>query len=223
MPAPDRFELYAFWRSSAAYRVRVALALKGLKAHETFVDIDAGEQHGEAYRAVNPMGGIPAFVDREGDGAPITQSLAILEYLEEIHPQPALLPQGAPARARVRSLAALLAADTHPLITPRVRQYLTTRGGFDPAAWRAWQEQWFGAGLRALERRLSTEPGTGRFCHGDTPTMADVCLASVLVVARVFKLEFDGIPTVARIMAACEGLEAFAQADPRRQAGAPAA
>jgi maleylacetoacetate isomerase/maleylpyruvate isomerase len=222
MTAPDRFELYAFWRSSAAYRVRVALNVKGLEAHETFVDIDAGEQHAEAYRAVNPMGGIPAFVDRQGGGVPITQSLAILEYLEETHPAPALLPAGAAARARVRSLSALLAADTHPLVTPRVRQYLTTKGGFDPAAWRAWQEQWFGTGFRAIERRLSTEKDTGRFCHGDTPTVADICLASVIVVARVFKLEFDGLPTVSRIMAACEELDAFARADPRRQSGAPA-
>ena len=123
----------------------------------------------------------------------------------------------------MRSLAALLAGDTHPLITPRVKKYLTGTAGFDDAAWRAWQVQWFGTGLRALEQRLADEPETGAFCHGDTPTMADICLASIIVVMRVFKVEVEGIPTVRRIMQNCEALEAFAKADPRRQAGAPAA
>jgi glutathione S-transferase len=121
----------------------------------------------------------------------------------------------------VRSLSALLAADTHPLITPRIKKYLTTTGGFDDAAWRAWQIHWFGTGLRALEQRLANEPGTGRFCHGDTPGMADICLASVVAVMRVFKIEIEDIPTVMRIMAACEELDAFARADPMKQQGAP--
>jgi maleylacetoacetate isomerase/maleylpyruvate isomerase len=223
MTDTDRFELFSYWRSSATYRVRVAFNFKGLRPRETNVDIDVGEQHGAAFRKVNPMGAIPALIDHaEGAGAtPLTQSLAILEFLEESFPEPPLLPAGAHARARVRSLAAMLAADTHPLVTPRVRKYLTTTGGFDAAAWRAWQQQWFGAGLQALEQRLAGEPGTGRFCHGDTPTLADVCLASVLVVARVFKIEVEGIPTVNRIMAECERLDAFIRADPRLQAGAP--
>ena len=223
MTDPDRFELFSYWRSSATYRVRVAFNLKGVKASETDVDIDGGRQHEAAFRRLNPLGGIPALIDH-GDGQsrlPLTQSLAILEFLDETYPQPPLLPADAHGRARVRSLAQMLAADTHPLITPRVRKYLTTSGGFDADAWRAWQIQWFGTGLRAVEARLAGEPGTGRFCHGDTPTQADICLASMFTVMRVFKIAFDDIPTATRIMAECEKLEAFAAADPSRQAGAP--
>ena len=223
MTASDRFELFSFWRSSATYRVRVAFNLKGLARRETNVDIDAGEQHGEAFRRVNPLGGIPALIDHEpGESAlPMTQSLAILEFLDEAHPLPPLLPADPHGRARVRSIAQMLTADTHPLITPRVRRYLTTTGGFDADAWRAWQIQWFGAGLRAVEAHLAGEDATGRFCHGDQPTQADICLASLFTVMRVFKIAFDDIPTCTRIMAECEQLEAFAAADPMRQAGAP--
>lgn len=220
-----RFELFSYWRTSATYRVRVALNLKGLQAKEHNINLDAGEQRSEAYLKINPMGAIPALIDHSpGQPAtPLTQSQAILEFLDEIHPEPPLLPADPHGRARVRSLVAMLAADTHPLITPRIRKYLTTTGGFDDAAWRAWQIQWFTTGLQALEQRLVNEPGTGRFCHGDALTMADVCLASIIVVARVFKIEVPDIPTVMRIMADCEKLEAFAKADPRKQAGAPAA
>ena len=223
MTDTNRFELFSYWRTSATYRVRVALNLKGLKASETNVDIDAGDQHGAAFRKINPLGGIPALIDHgEGEShAPLTQSLAILEFIDEIHPAPPLLPADPHGRARVRSIAQMLAADTHPLITPRVRKYLTTAGGFDADAWRAWQIQWFTTGLTAVEQRLAQEPATGVFCHGDTVTLADICLASILSVMRVFKIEIDDIPTVRRIMAACERLEAFAAADPRRQAGAP--
>jgi maleylacetoacetate isomerase len=224
MTDDDRFELHAYWRTSATYRVRVAFNLKGVRPRETNVDLDAGEQLGEAFRRINPMGAIPALIDH-GPGQsplPLTQSLAILEFLDETYPQPPLLPADAHGRARVRSLAQLLAADTHPLVTPRVRKYLTTSGGFDAQAWRAWQIQWFGAGLRAFEQRLANEPGTGRFCHGDAPTMADICLASIFAVMQVFKIDFDDLPTARRIMAECERLEAFAAAAPARQAGAPA-
>ena len=223
MTDTNRFELFSYWRTSATYRVRVAFNLKGVKPRETNVDIDAGEQHGEAFRRVNPLGGIPALIDHgPGESAlAITQSLAILEFLDETHPQPPLLPADASGRARVRAIAQMLSADTHPLVTPRVRQYLTTAGGFDADAWRAWQVQWFGAGLRAVEARLAGEAGTGRFCHGDQPTLADICLASMFSVMRVSKIAFDDIPTCMRIMAECEKLEAFAAADPMRQAGAP--
>jgi maleylacetoacetate isomerase len=220
----DRFELHSYWRTSATYRVRVAFNLKGVRPRETNVDLDAGEQLGEAFRRINPMGAIPALIDH-GPGQsplPLTQSLAILEFIDETYPEPPLLPADAHGRARVRSLAQMLAADTHPLVTPRVRKYLTTSGGFDAQAWRAWQIQWFGAGLRAFEQRLANEPGTGRFCHGDAPTMADICLASIFAVMQVFKIDFDDLPTARRIMAECERLEAFAAAAPARQAGAPA-
>ncbi len=223
MTSTPRFELYSFWRTSATYRVRVALNLKGLEAAEHNIDVDAGENLSEAFLKINPLGGLPAFIDNGpgSDRLPITQSLAILEYLEEVHPLPALLPEGAPARARVRSLALMMAADTHPFVTPRVRKYLTSAGNFDPAAWRAWQIQWFTVGLQALERRLASEAATGTFVHGDSVTIADICLASVIAVARVFSIEVPGIPTVDRVMAACEEIEAFQRASPFRQFGAP--
>ncbi len=216
---PD-YELFAFWRTSATYRVRVALNLKGLTAHERIINLDAGEQRSADFLKINPMGAIPALV--EPGQAPLTQSLAILEYLDEMQPSPALLPTGLHARARVRSLAAMLAGDTHPLITPRIKKYLMGTSNFDDAAWRAWQIHWFTTGLQALEQRLVSEAGTGVFCHGESPTIADICLASIIVVARVFKITVADIPTVDRIMASCEALDAFTQADPRRQAGAPA-
>ncbi len=225
MTDQPRFELFAFWRTSATYRVRVALNLKGLGAKERVVNLEAGEQRGEAFLQVNPLGAIPAMIDLQAGQSrtPLTQSLAILEFLDEVEPSPALLPADLHGRARVRSLAAMLAADTHPLITPRVRKYLATSAGFDDAAWRAWQIHWFNTGLQAFEQRLATEAETGPFCHGDTVTMADICLASIIVVMRIFKIEVAGIPTVDRIMAACETQEAFAKAEPRHQDGAPKA
>ena len=225
MTDPARFELFSFWRTSATYRVRVAFNLKGVAPREHNVDVDGGELRGAAFLKINPMGAIPALLDHGvGQSAtPLTQSLAILEFLEETYPAPALLPADAHGRARVRSLAAMLAADTHPLITPRVKRYLTASANFDDAAWRAWQMHWFSTGLQALEQRLASEPGTGTFCHGETPTLADICLASIIVVMRIFKIEVADIPTVNRIMAACEQLDAFAKAAPMRQAGAPQA
>lgn len=215
------FELYSYWRTSATYRVRVALALKGMQAQERFVNVDAGEHRSDAYLKINPMAAIPALVSP--GHSPMTQSLAILEFLEELQPQPPLLPADVYGRARVRSIAQMLAVDTHPLITPRIKKHLMGEHGFDDAAWRAWQTQWFTTGLRAVEQRLAADPDTGRFCHGDTPTFADICLASILVVMRVFKISVSDTPTIDRIMAACESLEAFAKADPMRQEGAPTA
>ena len=218
-PQPP-FELFAFWRTSATYRVRVALNLKGLAAHERIVDLDAGEQRSEAFLKVNPMGAIPALL--VPGHAPITQSLAILEFLDEFQPAPPLLPADLHGRARVRSIANMLAADTHPLITPRVKKYLTSSGGFDDAAWRAWQVQWFTTGLAAVEQRLAGEAATGVFCHGDAPTLADIVLASITAVMRVFKVTVAGTPTIDRIVATCDAHEAFAKAAPSRQVGAPA-
>ena len=220
MAAQPQFELFAFWRTSATYRVRVALNLKGLSAHERIVNIDAGEQRGAAFLTINPLGGIPALI--APGHAPMTQSLAILEYLEELQPTPPLLPTDLHGRARVRAIALMLAADTHPFVTPRVKKYLTGTGGFDDAAFKAWQVHWFTTGLQAVEKRLVTESDqTGAFCHGDTPTMADICLASIVAVMRVFKISVPEIPTIDRIIARCDGVEAFAKADPFRQAGAP--
>jgi maleylacetoacetate isomerase len=212
-------DLYAYWRTSATFRVRVALNLKGIAASERQVNLDAGEQRSPEFLKINPLAAIPALVM---DGQPpLTQSLAILEFLEELQPKPPLLPSDLHGRARVRSIAGMLAADTHPLVTPRVRGYLTKSGGFDDAAWRAWQIQWFGTGLQAVEQRLANDAATGRFCHGDVPGMADICLASIVAVMRVFKIATSGTPTVDRIVAACDDLEAFRRADPMRQVGAP--
>jgi maleylacetoacetate isomerase/maleylpyruvate isomerase len=220
-----RFALYSYWRTSATYRVRVALNLKKLASEEINVDIDKNEQREPAFLAINPLGAIPALIDRApgASSLPITQSLAILEFLEEIEPDPALLPADPWARARVRALAGMMATDTHPLITPRIKKYLTAAGGFDDAKWRAWQTNWFSTGLGAYEECLTKQPGSGRYSQGDSITIADICLASVMVVARVFKIEVTNIPTIDRIMADLESLPEFARADPRRQAGAPAA
>ncbi len=221
MTGKTRFELYSYWRTSATYRVRVALSLKGLTALEHNVNLDTGEQRSADFLKINPLGAIPALIDHEGGAAPITQSLAILEYLDEVHPSPALLPADANGRARVRSLALMLAADTHPLVTGRIKKYLTTEGKFDDAAFRAWQVQWFTTGLKAVEARLAAEPQTGTYCHGETITIADICVASIIAVMPIFKIEVSGIPTIDRIMATCLGQDAFAKADPMKQAGAP--
>jgi maleylacetoacetate isomerase/maleylpyruvate isomerase len=219
MAQQPAFELFAFWRSSATFRIRVALNLKGLRASEHLVDIDAGAQHHAGFLALNPLAAIPAL--RVPGQAPLTQSLAILEYLDELQPAPPLLPGDLYGRARVRSIAAMLASDTHPLVTPRVKKYLTARAAFDAAAWRAWQLEWFGTGMRALEQRLASEAVSGKFCHGEKPTIADICLASVVAVMRVFEIAIADTPTIDRVMAACDAHEAFAKAEPRRQQGAP--
>lgn len=217
-----RVELFSFWRTAANDRVRVAFNLKGVTPQQRNVNLDAGEQRSEAFPKVNPMGAIPALVDH-GPGqppTPLTQSLAILEFIDESFPTPALLPADAHGRARVRSLAAMLAADTHPRITPRVKKYLTATSGFDDAAWRAWQIHGFATGLQALGQRLASEPGTGVFCHDDAPTLADICLAGIIAVMRIFKIEVPGIPNLMCVMAACERRDAFAAAEPGRRAGA---
>ena len=223
MTAPPRFELYSFWRTSATYRVRVALNLKGLAYAERFVNLDAGEQRSDAFLKINPLGAIPALIDHAAGMAetPITQSLAILEYLEEVQPLPALMPAGPIGRARVRSIAHMLTSDTHPLITGRIKKYLTTDGKFDDAAFRAWQIHWFTTGLQAVEKRLASEAATGSYCHGDSITIADICLASILAVMPVFKIDVDGIPAVKRIATKCMSQDAFAKAEPMRQQGAP--
>ena len=225
MTQQPRFELFSFWRTSATYRVRVALNLKGIPSHERNVNLDTGEQRSDAFLKINPLGAIPALIDRDAgaNALPLTQSLAILEFLDESYPTPSLLPADPHGRARVRSIAATLAADTHPLITPRVKKYLTTAGKFDDATWRAWQIHWFTTGLRAVEQRLANDTATGTYCQGESVTLADICLASIIIVMRVFKIEVTEIPTVDRIMAACEKLDAFAAARPDRQQGAPQA
>jgi maleylacetoacetate isomerase/maleylpyruvate isomerase len=211
--------LYGFWRSMAAYRVRVALNLKGLEVTEIALDLDAGDQFTPEYLAVNPEGAVPALV--EPDQPPITQSMAILEYLEEAYPAVPLLPADPHGRARVRSLCGLIVSDTHPLLTPRVGKYLRETAGLDEAAMRAWRLNWITRCVTAMETRLARDAATGAFCHGDSVTLADICLSSLLAVARTAGFQPTGAPTVTRIVEGCEAMDAFQRASPLRQMGAP--
>jgi maleylacetoacetate isomerase len=213
--------MYGFWRSAAAFRVRIALNLKRLAFTETMIDLDAGMQNRPEYRAVNPQEVVPSVIF--DDAPPMYESLAIIEYLDEIYRDPPLLPADARGRARVRGLALIYAADHHPLIVPRVRRYLAETLSADEAARTAWIRHWFAEGLRIGEARLAAEAETGRFCHGDAPGLADLCLMSQAMGARGFGIDLAGYPTTARIVAACLEIDAFARALPLRQPGAPAA
>ena len=213
-------KLYGFWRSLASYRVRAALALKGLKAEEISIDLLKGRQNSDDYLAVNPQGVVPALVLDEG-GAPLFQSLAILEYLEDIKPEPSLLPRDARGRARVRGLALIAAADGHPLVTPRIRTYLEKEMKQDEAARNRWLAHWTMRALEAIEGHLSKEKETGRFCHGEQPSIADICVVSQAIGALAyFNADTKGIPTVMRIYSQCMEIEAFAKAHPLKQPGA---
>jgi maleylacetoacetate isomerase len=214
-------KLYGFWRSLASYRVRVALALKKVSVEETPINLLQGEQHGDAYRAVNPQRVLPALV--VDDGAPLVQSLAILEYLDETHPQPPLLPKDPRGRARVRALALMVACDGHPLVVPRIRGYLEKELHIDEAGRNRWLQHWTLKALEALEGHLAGARETGRFCHGDAPTLADICLASQMFGAKFFNCDTAGVPTVTRIFGECMKIDAFDRAQPLKQPGAPAA
>jgi maleylacetoacetate isomerase len=212
----DTFTLYSYFRSSAAYRVRIALNLKGITAGLRFVHLlkEGGQQHAEAYRALNPQELVPTLVH---DGHALGQSLAIVEYLDEIHPAPALLPRDPRGRARVRQLANAVACDIHPVNNLRVLNYLRDPLGHDPDTVTTWMTHWIDLGLAALETMLAGAPETGRFCHGDTPTLADICLVPQMANARRGRTNLDLYPTLKRIEEACFALPAFADAAPMRQ------
>ncbi|MBO0751121.1 MAG: maleylacetoacetate isomerase [Bradyrhizobiaceae bacterium] len=214
-------KLFSFWRSLASYRVRIALNLKGLTPdEEADINLMKGAQRDAAYRAVNPMMALPALLD--GDGPPLFESLAIIEYLDETHPEPPLLPRDARGRGRVRGLAQIVACDCHPLIVPRVREYLEHELRIDEAARLAWCRHWHVEGLTALETHLGS-PQTGRFCHGDRVTIADICLASQVAGAQFFNVDLSAFARVMRVAEACLDIDAFARAHPLKQKGAPAA
>ena len=213
--------LYGFWRSLATYRVKIALALKGVVVEERSIDLLQGAQHTKEYMAVNPQAVVPSLLLEDG-GEPLFQSLAILEYLEETHPQPPLLPKDARGRARVRGLALIVAADSHPLVVPRVRKYLQAETGLDEAARNRWLAHWTLEGLKALEGHLAREPETGRFSHGDAPTLADICLAGQVVAADYFKCDVSAVPTTRRIYDECMKIDAFSRTHPLNQPGAKA-
>jgi maleylacetoacetate isomerase len=214
-------KLYSYWRSLATFRVRIALNLKGLKFEQINIDLDAGQQRQADYKSVNPQMVVPSLV--EDDGNVLYQSLAIMEYLDETHPNPPLLPKDPRGRARVRALSQITVADTHPLIVPRVRNHLGAAYNLDDAGKVKWAQHWFAAGLDVYEGHLSRDKQTGLYCHGDTVTMADLCLVSHAAGTRVFKGTIDNHPTVKRIVERCLADERFASAQPMRQPGAPAA
>ena len=209
--------LYTYYRSSAAYRVRIALNLKGMPYTAVPVHLvkDGGQHRSAAYRARNPQALVPAF--ELEDGTVLTQSLAIMEYLDEVQPESALLPADAIGRARVRALAQAIACDLHPVNNLRVLQYLSQQLGISAEQKDAWYRHWVATGLQGLEALLADHPSTGRFCHGDTPTLADCCLVPQLYNARRFQCPLDAYPTIRRIAAACETLPAFQQAVPEVQ------
>lgn len=212
-------KLYDYFRSSAAYRVRIALNVKGLDYEQLPVDLRAGEQRQADYRARNPQQLVPALV-LDG-GQLLTQSLAICEYLDEQYPRPALLPGDAIERARVRSLALAIACEIHPLNNLRVLNYLTGPLGHSEADKLDWYRHWIALGFDAIESLLANDARTARFCHGDAPTLADICLAPQVFNARRFECDLAAYPSIMRISEACEALPAFRQAHPSRQPDAP--
>jgi len=208
-------KLYDYFRSSAAYRVRIALNLKGLAPEHVFIHLRKNAQREADYLAVNPQGLVPALVT--DDGRVLTQSLAIIEYLDETHREPPLLPAAPVQRARVRSLALAVACDIHPIDNLRVLRYLLHTVGVSEEQKDAWYKYWIDTGLEALELQVARDPATGRFCHGDAPTLADICLVPQLANARRVKMDLSPYPTLTRIEAACNALPAFAAAEPSRQ------
>jgi maleylacetoacetate isomerase len=218
----DRLRLYSYWRSSAAYRVRIGLNLKGLKYEIAPVHLlrDGGEQHAEAFRTANPQGLVPVLEHGQRN---LRQSMAILEYLDEMWPEPALLPATARDRQRVRALAQLIACDVHPLNNLRVLQYFEREWHVPQPERDEWVRHWIGDGLAAFETMLSDHPSTGDFCDGHMPTLADCCLIPQLYNARRFGIDLSAYPTIQRIETACLALPAFDAARPERQPDAPTA
>jgi maleylpyruvate isomerase len=206
---------YTFAASSAAYRTRIALNIKGLKPREVFVHLvrDGGQQHAAAYKALNPQEMVPTLID---DGVVLGQSLAIIEYLDETHPEPPLLPPDPLGRARVRQIAYAVACDIHPVNNLRIRQYLTKEMGQSPEAVAAWYKHWIDEGFAAIETLLAA-PGTGTYCQGDQVTLADICLVPQVANARRFDIPLDAYPEIVRIDAALRELPAFAAAAPEAQ------
>ena len=213
--APD-LTLYDYWRSSACYRVRIALNVKGLRYTLKPVHLlnNGGEQHSADYRQVNPQEVVPALVD---GARVIRQSLAIIEYLDEVKPDMPLLPSAARDRAHVRGMALLVACDIHPLNNLRVIKYLEHQLALDQTARENWMRHWIEEGFRALEMMLADDLATGAYCHGEAPTMADACLIPQIYSAKRFNVDMTPYPTIMRINEQCLSLPAFDAARPERQ------
>ena len=213
-------ELFNYFRSSASYRVRIALALKGLAYDYKPVHLVHAEQLAPAYAALSPTRLVPTLVD--GEHA-LGQSLAIIEYLDETHPAPAFLPKEPLGKARVRALALAIACDIHPINNTRVVGYLEKQLGLDQAARDTWTRHWIDTGFRALEQQLSTSRETGRFCHGDRPGLADICLVPQVANAARVNTDMAPYPTINRIVASCLALPEFQKAQPQNQPDAESA
>lgn len=208
-------QLFTYYRSSASYRVRIALNLKGLRAEQVAVNLAAGEQGDEAYTSLNPQGLVPALLTE--DDVLLTQSLAMMEYLDERYPDKArLLPEGLTERARVRALGQAIACEMAPLNNLRVLKFLTGELGVSEEQKLHWYRHWIAVGFAAVEAMLQ-DPATGRFCHGDHPTMADCCLVPQVYNAERFSCDMSAYPTIMRIVAHCVALPAFADAHPANQ------
>ena len=210
--------LYGFWRSLAAYRVRVALNLKGIPFEEVSVNLAGGEQFGEAYSLLNPQHVVPLL---KHDDYEVVQSLAILEYMEDIWPSPKLIPSTPLDKAEVRALALITIADTHPLIVPRVRNFLNKEWGLDEAAQTKWAQHWFAKGNEAIENTLIKLGKSKTYSFGDEVTIADIALASHVIGAKLFNVDMSSSPTMNGIFENCMKLSSFADAHPLKQPGAP--
>jgi maleylacetoacetate isomerase len=206
--------LYGYGLSSASYRVRIALALKNLQYSSIVKNLRAGEHRLSEFLRINVQGFVPALA--LDDGAVLTQSVAIIEYLDEIHPHPPLLPSEPLGRARVRALAQAITCDIHPLNNLRVLRYLEEKLNLDKQTRDLWYRHWVQVGFDALERWLVRDPATGRFCHGDTPTVADICLVPQVFNARRFAVDMNPFPRILAIEAACKELPAFQTAAPEK-------
>jgi maleylpyruvate isomerase len=207
--------LHNYFRSSASVRLRSALNLKGLTYDYVSYHLRKGEHRAEAYLAINAQGMVPALTLE--DGSVLTQSLAIIEYLDEIHPEPALLPHDVKGRARVRALAYAIACDVHPVNNLRVLNYLKSHFEADDATTAEWFRHWVMEAFGPLETMLSGHPDTGRFCHGETPGLADICLHAQVINNKRFDLDMAPYPTIQQIFDACAALPAFAAAAPENQ------
>ncbi|MBI2232213.1 MAG: maleylacetoacetate isomerase [Deltaproteobacteria bacterium] len=209
-------KLYTFFRSSASYRVRIALNLKGLKYEQAPIHLrrGGGEQLSAAYKAINPQALVPALED---GGKILTQSLAIIEYLEERYPQPPLLPRDPADKAVVRSMALIIACEIHPIQNLRVLQYVKREYNQSDEQVNRWAQHWINLGLAALEQMIVAQPRRGEFCYGDTPTLADICLVPQLGNARRYGCDLSPYPAIIKIEKNCMALPAFADAAPERQ------
>lgn len=207
-------KLYTYYRSQASFRVRIALNLKRLAREDVFLHLEKGDQFAADYRKLNPQMVVPTLIDGE---TRLFQSLAILEYLDEKYPEPPLLPQDIAARAWVRGLALINVADTHPLMVPRIRHYLLDDLKLSQDQMTQWVRHWLGAGLAAMEQLLAEHPETGRFCHGESPTLADICLVPPVISAKTFGVDLAPYPRATRVYDSCLAIPAFADAAPANQ------